>query len=64
MEGMGEGKLYFLLLKSVKRQEHPLGQSVLTNFVTDYLYLNRCLCLYAYLYLRQNVYAYVTSQHV
>ena len=51
MEGMGEGKLYFLLLKSVKRQERPLGQSVLTNFVTDYLYLNRCLCLYAYLYL-------------
>ena len=45
MEGMGEGMLYFLLLRSVKRQERPLGQSVLTNFVTDYLYLYLCLCL-------------------
>ena len=25
MEGMGEEKLYFLLLRSVKRQERPLG---------------------------------------
>ena len=45
MEGMGEGMLYFLLLRSVKRQERPLGQSVLTNFVTNYLYLYLCLCL-------------------
>ena len=45
MEGMREGMLYFLLLRSVKRQERPLGQSVLTNFVTDYLYLYLCLCL-------------------
>ena len=45
MEGIGEEKLYFLLFRSVKRQERPLGQSVLTNFVTDYLYLYLCLCL-------------------
>ena len=45
MEGMEEEKLYFLLLRSVKRQERPLGQSVLTNFVTHYLYLYLCLCL-------------------
>ena len=37
MEGMGEGKLYFPLLKSVKPQKGPLGQSVSTYFVTDSL---------------------------
>ena len=46
MEGMEEEKLYFLLLRSVKRQERPLGQSVLTNFVTHYLYLYLCLCIF------------------
>ena len=35
VEGMGEEKLYFLLLKSVKRQKAPLGQSVSTHFITD-----------------------------
>ena len=35
MEGMGEGKLYFLLLKLVKHKKAPLGQSVSTSFVTD-----------------------------
>ena len=35
MEGMGEGKLVFPLLKSVKTSERPLGQSVSTNFVAD-----------------------------
>ena len=35
MKGMGEGKLYFLLLKSVKRKRSPLGKSVSTNFVAD-----------------------------
>ena len=35
MEGMGEGKLYFPLLKSVKHKKAPLGQSVSTSFVTD-----------------------------
>ena len=34
MEGMGEEKLYFPLLKSVKCQKAPLGQDVSTNFVT------------------------------
>ena len=34
MEGM-EGKLYFPLLKLVKCQKAPLGQSVSTNFVVD-----------------------------
>ena len=29
IEGMGEEKLYFLLLKSIKRPKGPLGQSVL-----------------------------------
>ena len=33
MEGMGEEKLYYTLLKSVKRQKAPFGRSVLTNFV-------------------------------
>ena len=63
MEGMGEGMLYFLLLRSVKRQERPLGQSVLTNFVTI-IYIYIYVYVYAYLSLRQNVYAYVTSQYV
>ena len=35
MEGMGEEKLYFLLLKSIKRPKGPLGQSVSANFVAD-----------------------------
>ena len=30
---MGEGKLYYTLLKSVKRQKAPFGRSVSTNFV-------------------------------
>ena len=36
MEGMGEEKLYFRLLKSVKPQKAPLGQSVSMDFVTNY----------------------------
>ena len=36
MEGMGEEKLYFHLLKSVKPQKAPLRKSVSTNFVTNY----------------------------
>ena len=40
MEGMGEGKLNFPLLKSVKPQKGPLGQSVSTYFVTDSLNRN------------------------
>ena len=35
IEGMGEEKLYFPLLKSVKRQKAPLGRSVSTNFVAS-----------------------------
>ena len=35
MEGMGEEKLYFLLLKSIKRPKGPLGQTVSANFVAD-----------------------------
>ena len=35
MEGMGEGKLYFLLLQSVKLKKALLEQSVSTSFVTD-----------------------------
>ena len=35
MEGMGEEKLYFPLLKSVKHQKAPLGGSVSTHFVAD-----------------------------
>ena len=35
MEEMGEGKIYFPLLKSVKRHKSPLGQSVSITFVTD-----------------------------
>ena len=35
MEGMGEEKLYFHLLKSVKPQKAPLGQSVSSDFVTN-----------------------------
>ena len=33
MEGMGEEKLYFPLLKSVKHQKAPFWRSVLTDFV-------------------------------
>ena len=33
MEGMGEEKLYFLILKSVKHQKAPFWRSVLTDFV-------------------------------
>ena len=33
--GDGEEKLYFSLLKSVKRQKAPLGRSVSTHFVAD-----------------------------
>ena len=35
MEGMGEEKLCFLLLKSIKRPKGPLGQIVSENFVAD-----------------------------
>ena len=35
----GEGKLYFLLLKSVKRQKAPLGRSVSSNFVADFSFI-------------------------
>ena len=35
VEGMGEEKLYFPLLKSGKRQKAPLGQNVSTYFVAD-----------------------------
>ena len=35
MEGMGEEKLSFSLLKSGKRQKVHLGQSVSTHFVAD-----------------------------
>ena len=35
MEGMGEEKLYFHLLKSVNSQKAPLGQSVSTDYVTN-----------------------------
>ena len=36
MEGMGNEKLYFLLLKSIKRKKKPsLGRSVSTHFVAD-----------------------------
>ena len=38
-EGMGEGKLHFHLLKSIKRQKGPLGQSVSTNFFADCSFL-------------------------
>ena len=33
MEGMGEEKLYFPILKSVKYQKAPFWRSVLTDFV-------------------------------
>ena len=33
MEGMGEEKLYFPILKSVKHQKAPFWRSVLTDFV-------------------------------
>ena len=37
MEGVEEGKLYFLHLDSAKRQREPsLGQSISTNFVADF----------------------------
>ena len=32
MEGMGKEKLYYTLLKSVKRNKAPFGRSVSTNF--------------------------------
>ena len=35
MEVRGKKELYFPLLKSVKRQKVPLGQSISTNFVAD-----------------------------
>ena len=35
MEGVGEEKLYFPLLKSVKLQKAPLGRSVSTHFVAE-----------------------------
>ena len=35
MEGMGEEKLYFPLLKSRKRHKAPLGRTVSTHFVAD-----------------------------
>ena len=46
MEGMGEGKLVFPLLKSVKTSERPLGQSVSINFVAD--------CRVAYFWVANN----------
>ena len=33
MEGMGDEKLYFPILKSVKHQKAPFWRSVLTDFV-------------------------------
>ena len=33
---MGEEKLYFLLLRSIKRPKGPLVQSVSANFVADF----------------------------
>ena len=40
VEGMGEEKLYFLLLKPVKRKKSPVqGQSVSTRFVADCSFL-------------------------
>ena len=38
MEGMGEEKLYFPLLKLVKHQKAPFRQSVSTNFVANCSY--------------------------
>ena len=35
---MGVEKLYFLLLKSVKHQKAPLGQSDSSNFVANRVY--------------------------
>ena len=35
MEGMGEEKLYFPLLKSRKCHKAPLGRTVSTHFVAD-----------------------------
>ena len=35
MEGMGEEKLYFPLLKSEKRQKVPLGRRFSTHFVAS-----------------------------
>ena len=35
MEGMGEEKVYFFLLKSIKRPKGPLVESVSANFVAD-----------------------------
>ena len=35
MEGMGEEKPNFPLLKSLKRQKSPLGRSFSTNFIAD-----------------------------
>ena len=37
MEGMREGKLYFILLKLFKCLKGPLWQSTSTNFVGDCL---------------------------
>ena len=39
MEGMREGKLYFILLKLLKCLKGPLWQSTSTNFVGDCLSL-------------------------
>ena len=41
MEGMGEEKFYFHLLKSVKPQKAPLGQSASTDFDTNCKEANR-----------------------
>ena len=39
LQKQGGGKLGFPLLKLVKRQKGPLGQSISTNFVTDCSYI-------------------------
>ena len=36
MRWVGEGKLYFTLLKWAKCQKGPFGQTVSTNFAADY----------------------------
>ena len=45
MEGMREGKLYFILLKLFKCLKGPLWQSASTNFVGDCLSLEVLILL-------------------
>ena len=42
MEGMGEEKLYFPLLKALKRHKAPLRQIVSTHFVADCRFMGQC----------------------